>query len=45
MLLSPHTAALSLHENEQIVGLFIDNVGRFRCGEELLSRVDPRLFY
>lgn len=45
VLLSPHTAALSLHENERIVELFIENLGRYLRGEELLSRVDPRLFY
>jgi phosphoglycerate dehydrogenase-like enzyme len=45
VLLSPHTAALSLHENERIVDLFIDNLGRFRRGEPLRNVVDPQRFY
>lgn len=45
VLLSPHTAALSLHENERIVDLFIDNLGRFRRGEPLRNVVDPKHFY
>jgi phosphoglycerate dehydrogenase-like enzyme len=45
VLVSPHTAALSLHENERIVGLFVDNLRRYLRGEELLSRVDTSLFY
>jgi phosphoglycerate dehydrogenase-like enzyme len=45
VLISPHTAALSVHENERIVELFVENLGRYLAGEELLSRVDPGLFY
>jgi phosphoglycerate dehydrogenase-like enzyme len=45
VLLSPHTAALSLRENERIVSLFVENLGRYRRGEELINRVDPELLY
>ncbi len=45
VLISPHTAALSVHENERIVELFVENLGRYLAGEQLLSRVDPSLFY
>lgn len=45
VLVSPHTAALSLHENERIVALFLENVGRYLAGQELLNRVDPELLY
>ncbi len=45
VLISPHTAALSVHENERIDELFCENLARYLAGEELLSRVDTRLFY
>ena len=45
VLISPHTAALSIHENERIAELFIENLHRYLSGDELLSRVDPTLFY
>ncbi len=45
VLLSPHTAALSLHENERIVSLFIENLRRYLRGDQLLNRVDPELLY
>jgi phosphoglycerate dehydrogenase-like enzyme len=45
VLISPHTAALSVHENERIDELFCENLRRYLAGEELLSRVDTRLFY
>lgn len=45
VLVSPHTAALSIHENERISELFTENLSRYLAGEELLSRVDPKLFY
>jgi phosphoglycerate dehydrogenase-like enzyme len=45
VLLSPHTAALSLRENERIVELFCENVRRYRSGAPLLSRVDPDQLY
>jgi len=45
VLISPHTAALSVHENERIDELFTENLRRYLRGEELLSRVDTKLFY
>lgn len=45
VLLSPHTAALSLRENERIVELFCENVRRYRAGQPLMSRVDPEQLY
>jgi glyoxylate/hydroxypyruvate reductase len=45
VLLSPHTAGLSLHENERIVELFVENLGRYVRGEPLRNRVDPELLY
>jgi phosphoglycerate dehydrogenase-like enzyme len=45
VLISPHTAALSIHENERIVDLFCENLRRYLAGEELLNRVDTALLY
>jgi len=45
VLVSPHTAALSVHENERIVALFSENLRRYLVGDDLISRVDPTLFY
>ena len=45
VILSPHTAALSVHENERIVELFAENLRRYLAGDELLSRVRTSVFY
>jgi phosphoglycerate dehydrogenase-like enzyme len=45
VLISPHTAALSLREDERIVELFGENLRRYLRGEGLLNRVDTTLFY
>lgn len=45
VVLSPHTAALSRHENERIVELFADNLRRYLAGDELRSRIRTDLFY
>ena len=45
VLLSPHTAALSIHENARIVELFAENLRRYLAGEELVNRIDTDLFY
>src|SRR5207248_142293 len=45
VLITPHTAALSVRENERIVQLFIKNLRRYIRGEPLLNRVDPQRFY
>ena len=41
VLLSPHTAGLSVHENERIVALFCENLRRYLAGEDLLGRILP----
>jgi phosphoglycerate dehydrogenase-like enzyme len=45
VIISPHTSALSWHENERIVELFADNLRRYLSGEELRSRVRTSVFY
>jgi phosphoglycerate dehydrogenase-like enzyme len=45
VLLSPHTAGLSVREDERIVSLFVENLGRYLRGEPLRNRVDPELLY
>jgi phosphoglycerate dehydrogenase-like enzyme len=45
VVLSPHTAALSAHENQRIVELFCQNLSRLAAGESLLSAVNLREFY
>ena len=45
VLLSPHTAGLSVRENERIVSLFAENLRRYLRDGELLNRVDPELLY
>ena len=45
VLVSPHTAGLSLREDERIVSLFVENLGRYLRGEPLRNRVDPELLY
>lgn len=40
VLVSPHTAALSLHENTRIVELFAENLRRYLRGDRLLALVD-----
>jgi phosphoglycerate dehydrogenase-like enzyme len=45
VLISPHTAALSPHEDERIVELFRDNLRRYLSGEPLRNVVRPGVFY
>lgn len=45
VILSPHTAAQSIHENERIVELFAEHLRRYLAGEELRSRIRTDLFY
>lgn len=45
VLLSPHTSALSVRENERVVELFAENLRRYLAGEELVSRIRTDLFY
>ncbi len=45
VLLAPHTAGLSVRENERIAALFVENLGRYLRGAPLRNRVDPELLY
>lgn len=45
VLFSPHTAGLSVRENERIVDLFAENLRRYLAVEGLLDRVHPTLLY
>jgi phosphoglycerate dehydrogenase-like enzyme len=45
VILSPHTAALSVHENERLTELFSENLRRYLRGDALLSRIDTSVFY
>jgi len=45
VVFSPHTMALSVHENERIVDLFCDNLGRFARNAPLRNRIDTTEFY
>jgi phosphoglycerate dehydrogenase-like enzyme len=45
VVLSPHTAALSVHENARIVDLFLGNLRRYAEGRTLRNVVDTREFY
>ncbi len=39
VLLSPHTAALTMHEDEQLLNLFVDNLARYLDGRPLRNLV------
>jgi glyoxylate/hydroxypyruvate reductase len=45
VLVSPHGAALSEHENERIVELFVANLRRYLDGEPLANAVEPGVWY
>jgi len=45
VIVSPHTAALSVKENERVVERFAENLRRYLAGEELLGRVRTDVFY
>ena len=45
VLISSHTAGLSVRENERIVDLFGENLRRYLTGDQLLHRIDPALLY
>ncbi|MEO6886207.1 MAG: D-2-hydroxyacid dehydrogenase [Jatrophihabitantaceae bacterium] len=45
VLLSPHTAGLSVRENERIIDVFCENLRRYLAGDEMLYRVHPTLLY
>jgi phosphoglycerate dehydrogenase-like enzyme len=45
VVMSPHTAALSIHENARITALFCDNLRRRAAGKPLRNRVNLEEFY
>lgn len=45
VLISPHSASTSDRENERIVDLFTDNLGRWLEGRELRNVLDPGRLY
>ncbi len=45
VLVSLHTAALSVHENQRIIELFCENLRLYVSGQPLVGRVDPERFY
>jgi len=45
VLITPHTAALSVHEAERVVDVFLDNVHRLLDGRPLRNLMDKELFY
>jgi phosphoglycerate dehydrogenase-like enzyme len=45
VIISPHTAALSVRENERVVELFAENLRRYLHGDELVSRIRTDVFY
>jgi phosphoglycerate dehydrogenase-like enzyme len=45
VLLSPHTAALSPHEDERVVARFVENLHRYLAGEPLRNVVKPGNWY
>lgn len=45
VVLSPHTAALSVHENARIVSLFAENLRRLTRGERLKNALNLKEFY
>lgn len=45
VLLSPHTAALTPAEDQRLVALFVENLGRWQAGEPLAGRVDEQRSY
>lgn len=45
VLVSPHTAALDVREEERIADLFVDNLHRFLAGEPMRNVVDPEFGY
>lgn len=45
VFITPHNSASSPHMEERVIELFLDNLGRFARGEELVSVVDKRRGY
>ena len=45
VFITPHNSASSPHMEERVIELFLDNLGRFARGEQLLNVVDKRRGY
>lgn len=45
VIISPHSASTISSENDDLVTLFLENLARWRKGEELRNRYDPVLGY
>jgi phosphoglycerate dehydrogenase-like enzyme len=45
VLICPHSASTADNENDTIVDLFIDNIGRYQRGEPLRNLLDHELLY
>jgi phosphoglycerate dehydrogenase-like enzyme len=45
VLIAPHAAGQSVHDDERLVELFCDNLRRYLRGEPLRNRVDPEHYY
>ena len=45
VVMTPHTAALSIHESRRIVDIFCENIGRFAAGRPLRNAVNLTEFY
>ena len=45
VIVSPHTSALSWHENERIVELFADNLRRYLAATSCAAACGPSVFY
>ncbi|MEO5834523.1 MAG: D-2-hydroxyacid dehydrogenase [Nakamurella sp.] len=45
VVIAPHTAGLSPHEDRRIARLFAENLRRFIAGDELVNLVDRHQFY
>jgi len=45
VLISPHSASTATSENEKIVQIFVENLGRFQRGEPLINKLDTERMY
>jgi phosphoglycerate dehydrogenase-like enzyme len=45
LIITPHTSWTSGRVLDRSIGLFCENIARFRRGEMLLNAVDPKLGY
>jgi phosphoglycerate dehydrogenase-like enzyme len=45
VIVSPHAAGVSVKEDERILALFVDNLGRYLAGGPLINAYDPSRGY